>query len=147
MTLLISCKNHVKTVRHSSRKVIFSFHFNLTFLVYFTNIKPINSYDGQISQGKKNAQLYRGWNLRNSDFRSNVLPTELSARHCHTFPLLNDILHESQSYPGQLKGLFSYSFMPTDAVLDPHWPPNVTGREKCTAVPGLDLRTSVPTLF
>ena len=62
-------------------------------------------------------------------------------RHWHVFHCLIKIRPESLiiSRPAErLSFSWNIYFMQTDAILEQHWPSNVTGWEKCTVVPGLE---------
>ena len=79
------------------------------------------------------------------------LPTCQKASKCLHVPELEPgilgspfrcpIHSNTKSSPDRLGDIFSFFFMLPDADLEPHWPPNVTGREKCIAVPGLESET------
>ena len=91
-----------------------------------------------VTHGEWNAQPYQGLNPGPLDFCPDALPTELSGQHCHTFPCLMRFVPNLSP----IQAYFFYSFMLIDMVLDPHWPPNVTGWEKGAALLGLKPRPS-----
>ena len=79
-----------------------------------------------LSQGEKNEQPYQGLNPEPLDYCSEALPTELSSSHYNINTCLYLIHPESLFNQGQVRDLLSYTFIQTDMVLEPHWPPNVT---------------------
>ena len=66
-------------------------------------------------------------------YRSDAVPTGLSCRQCRISLAFWDSYWISKSSEGRWRCLFSYSFLLPVAVLEP---PNVSGLDKYTAVPG-----------
>lgn len=65
--------------------------------------------------------------------------TEISGRHRHPFHLFNEL---SPDLPSLIHaGLFPYTFMQVDVVMDPHTGHQMSRGIKCAAAPGLELQT------